>query len=121
MKKVIIVKENIFQKSLLYVIVNGMHPNFFKRPLLKFRELLTAKRGKRLAHQHLEKIERHFPVKFGGIRRFRGLNVQDVFRKAKKLFDICSLKPPSSERFGKNIELIGHNDTDFVTGVVPEK
>ncbi len=57
MKKVIIIQENLFQKRLVDLIVNGMRSDLFKRPGMKERKMVSTKRGERLAHQHLEKIE----------------------------------------------------------------
>ncbi len=70
MKKVIIVKENIFQQRLVNLIVNGMHSNFFLLSGVAQRNIVATKRGERLADKHLEEVQRHLPVKFGGICRF---------------------------------------------------
>ncbi len=70
MKKVIVIKEHIFQQRLVNLIVNGMHSNFFKRPGVAQGNMVATKRGERLTDKHLEEIQRDLPIKFGGICRF---------------------------------------------------
>ncbi len=70
MKKVIIIKENIFQQRLVNLLVNGMHSNFFKRPGVAQRNIVATKRGERLADKHLEEVQRDLPITFGGVCRF---------------------------------------------------